>query len=101
VSVSSTSVGSLAALLLGSGVVSSLLTVLGTAHIARRTESHRASRSATYSAVRVAVALEEFAAQCAENVESYSMRGNPPLFGRRAPPTVALPIPQRPSGGHG
>jgi hypothetical protein len=27
--------------------------------------------------VRVAVALEEFAAQCAENVESYSMRGKP------------------------
>jgi hypothetical protein len=33
--------------------------------------------------------------------QAYASNGNPPLFGRRAPPTVALPIPQRPSGGHG
>jgi hypothetical protein len=82
---------SIMALLLGSGVTSSVLTLIGNAGLARWTDLRRAKRNRAYSALRIAVALEEFATQCAEIVESYAMHGEPFGGPKRVPSVPAFP----------
>jgi hypothetical protein len=82
---------SMVALLLGSGVTSSVLTLVGNAALSRWSEGRRARRSRAYSALRIAVGLEEFATQCAEIMDSYSMRGEPFGGPTRLPAVPAFP----------
>jgi hypothetical protein len=78
------------ALVLGSGVVSSALNLAVNGYVSHRRDRREAGKARAYSALRIAVNLEEFASKCGEILDASNTRGEPYGGPDQLPPIPAF-----------